>query len=74
MARRLARWTRTRGEHLGCPALAEAVRRVRPRLHVFGHIHEAYGMSEANGITVANASSCTVTYPPTHAPLVIELP
>jgi predicted phosphohydrolase len=63
-----------RGEHLGCPALAEAVRRVRPRLHVFGHIHEAYGMSEADGISSVNASSCTVTYAPIHVPLVIELP
>lgn len=63
-----------RGEHLGCPALAEAVRRVRPRLHVFGHIHEAYGMSEAQGISSVNASSCTVAYAPTNAPLVIEIP
>jgi predicted phosphohydrolase len=62
------------GEHLGCPALADAVRRVRPRLHVFGHIHEAYGRSEVDGITVANASSCTATDAPTNAPLVIELP
>lgn len=28
---------------LGCPALLAEVWRVRPRLHVFGHVHEGYG-------------------------------
>jgi len=31
------------GKHVGSPALVEAVARVRPRAHVFGHIHEARG-------------------------------
>ncbi|KAI9820803.1 MAG: hypothetical protein M1827_005174 [Pycnora praestabilis] len=34
----------TSGLDVGCPHLARAVRRARPRLHVFGHIHEGYGM------------------------------
>lgn len=29
--------------HVGCVHLRRAVRRCRPRLHVFGHIHEGYG-------------------------------
>lgn len=29
--------------HLGCPTLLEEVWRVRPRLHIFGHVHEANG-------------------------------
>ena len=28
---------------VGCRALRKAVERVRPRLHVFGHIHEGWG-------------------------------
>ena len=28
----------------GCESLARATERVRPRLHVFGHIHEGYGV------------------------------
>lgn len=28
---------------LGCPHLFRASRRARPKLHVFGHIHERYG-------------------------------
>ena len=31
------------GEHCGCPKLAEALQRVRPKLHCFGHLHEGYG-------------------------------
>ncbi|KAJ3761626.1 Metallo-dependent phosphatase-like protein [Lentinula raphanica] len=35
---------RTNGGDLpGCPALATALPRLRPRLHLFGHIHEAHG-------------------------------
>ncbi|KAE8451114.1 hypothetical protein EG329_004786 [Mollisiaceae sp. DMI_Dod_QoI] len=30
-------------ESLGCPHLFRAMRRTRPKLHVFGHIHKAYG-------------------------------
>jgi Icc-related predicted phosphoesterase len=34
-----------RGDHVGCADLLAAVRRIGPRLHVFGHIHEGYGRS-----------------------------
>ncbi|EQK99589.1 phosphoesterase [Ophiocordyceps sinensis CO18] len=30
----------------GCPYLAEEVYRIRPRLHVFGHIHASYGRED----------------------------
>ncbi|OAA75398.1 Metallophosphoesterase [Akanthomyces lecanii RCEF 1005] len=30
-------------EHAGCPDLFTAVARARPRIHCFGHIHEAWG-------------------------------
>ncbi|KIK50900.1 hypothetical protein GYMLUDRAFT_50930 [Collybiopsis luxurians FD-317 M1] len=35
----------TRGDKPGCPTLLDALQtgQVRPRLHVFGHIHEAHG-------------------------------
>lgn len=32
-----------RDEQAGCESLMRAVRRARPQLHVFGHIHEGYG-------------------------------
>ncbi|KAG9006752.1 hypothetical protein FRB90_009762 [Tulasnella sp. 427] len=33
----------TRGEIVGCPTLLAHLNRLRPKLHVFGHIHEARG-------------------------------
>lgn len=45
-------------EHAGCPALLEAVERTESiKLHVFGHIHEGYGMQQhANGRVSVNAA------------------
>mgnify|MGYP000880105010 CR=1 FL=1 len=63
-----------RGESVGCEELLAAVRRVRPRLHVFGHIHEGYGVSEAEGTLFVNASSCDVRYRAVQAPVVVDLP
>ncbi|KAI1033631.1 hypothetical protein LB504_012656 [Fusarium proliferatum] len=31
------------GSHAGCPDLRAAVARARPKIHCFGHIHEAWG-------------------------------
>lgn len=31
------------GERAGCPYVFEAIARARPRMHCFGHIHEAWG-------------------------------
>jgi Icc-related predicted phosphoesterase len=62
-----------RGEPLGDPTLARAVQSLRPRVHVFGHIHESYGQREVDGITFINASSCTANYSPTNRPIVIDL-
>jgi len=62
-----------RDEPVGCPELLLALRRVRPRLHVFGHIHEGYGVTQEGSTTCVNASSCTVDYEPTNPPLVVDL-
>jgi len=44
------------GEHVGSPSLLDRVLQVRPRFHVFGHIHEARGQWERDGITFANVA------------------
>ncbi|KAK2764872.1 hypothetical protein FQN54_008569 [Arachnomyces sp. PD_36] len=31
------------GQRAGCPILFEAIARARPRIHCFGHVHEAWG-------------------------------
>lgn len=45
-----------RGEFVGCQDLLDRVWEVRPRLHVFGHIHEAAGRADVDGLTFVNAS------------------
>lgn len=62
-----------RDERVGCADLLEAVQRVRPRLHVFGHIHEGYGITQDAHTVFANASCCTLDYEPTNSPLVFDL-
>jgi 3',5'-cyclic AMP phosphodiesterase CpdA len=49
-----------KGDRIGCPYLfPHVLGRLRPRLHVFGHVHEARGIIEMDGITFANVCSNT---------------
>jgi Icc-related predicted phosphoesterase len=56
----------------GCKDLLDRVDIIKPKIHVFGHIHEGYGITSANGIDFINASSCTVGYRPINEPIIIE--
>jgi len=59
--------------HLGCKGLAKRIEVVKPKLHIFGHIHDAYGVKELNGVKHINASICTEDYKPANKPIVIEI-
>jgi predicted phosphohydrolase len=75
------------GQHVGCEELVAALARVRPRVHVFGHIHEAYGVSESTcderdevaalaetaRTRFVNACSCDLEYEPVQPPVVLDL-
>lgn len=43
-------------ERRGCPQLREAVMRLKPRLHVFGHVHAGYGVAQNKATVFVNAS------------------
>lgn len=58
---------------LGCEQLAARVACVRPKLHVFGHIHDGYGQITQDGTTFVNASVCDEDYRPMNRPIVVEL-
>lgn len=61
---------------VGCVELLQAVRRVRPRLHVYGHIHEGHGVTRSDdieGTLFANAASCAHDQDALRAPLVLDL-
>jgi predicted phosphohydrolase len=52
------------GEHQGCAELLARVRRVRPRLHLFGHIHQDRGLWCEPPTTFANVTTAECTHPP----------
>jgi Icc-related predicted phosphoesterase len=58
--------------NVGCLNLYNRVMQVKPKLHVFGHIHEGYGVKEHEGITFVNASSVTYRYDLKNKPIEIK--
>jgi 3',5'-cyclic AMP phosphodiesterase CpdA len=61
------------GNHMGDADLLEAVKRIRPRLHVFGHIHSHPGRIEGEGTIFVNAVTCDENYNATRPPIVVDL-
>lgn len=61
-------------QSVGCEDLKRHVNRVKPRFHVFGHIHESHGQKEIDGTTFVNASIMNEDYQLVHHPFVVELP
>lgn len=63
------------GFRAGCVNLLEQVQnRIKPRLHVFGHIHEDPGCTFDGNTLFVNASNCTLYYKPVQPCVVIDLP
>jgi len=60
------------GTDLGCPELAKAVKRVKPAVHVFGHVHASYGVTKG-ATTYINAANVNANYKPSNAPIVFDL-
>lgn len=67
-------FVRQNGIRVGCQELLKAVKRTKPKLHVYGHIHEGYGTYHQNGTTFVNASICDARYEPSNKPICHELP
>lgn len=66
-------WVKSGHESLGCQNLRSYIKRVRPKINVFGHIHGGYG-EDHDGVThFVNASLLNEAYHPTNKPIVVEL-
>ena len=65
--------TTARGEVVGCKDLTDRINETRPRIHVFGHIHEAYGQVQGEHTLFINASCADLKYRMVNAPVVVEL-
>lgn len=49
-------------EHKGCKELWNAVLKIKPKAHVFGHLHYHYGQLEFNGTKFYNVANCNDSY------------
>jgi len=59
--------------HYGCPELLNAVERIAPRFHLFGHVHAAYGILKLQQTTFANAAIVNELYEFKNNPKLLEL-
>jgi Icc-related predicted phosphoesterase len=62
------------GQHVGCVDLRKRVLELPMlKVHICGHIHDAYGTKKYKGIQFVNASICTEQYKPINKPIVIDI-
>lgn len=58
----------------GCSSLRFYVEeRIKPALHVFGHLHESYGVMVLKDTLYVNASTATLRYEMINKPIVVDL-
>lgn len=66
-------WSSFGDENAGCEDLRRELLRVKPKLHVFGHIHGDYGtLTWANTLFV-NAALCNEAYVASNPPILVDL-
>ena len=59
-------------DNLGCELLAERIERLRPKIHVCGHIHSGYGYVFKDGTHFFNASVLDEQYEYTQKPMTFD--
>jgi Icc-related predicted phosphoesterase len=63
----------TRGEKVGCKDILPFIENIKPKLYVFGHIHEAYGIKKIDEIIFVNASVLNEGYEMVNEAVVVEV-
>jgi len=61
------------GMQVGCEVLKDAINIIKPKVHICGHIHEAYGQSTLQDTLFINASVLDVRYRLVNPPVVFEM-
>ena len=63
------------GGRAGCYDLLNIVqKKIKPKYHVFGHIHEGYGITTDGTTQFINPSTCNLSYRPVQPPIVFDFP
>jgi len=62
----------TKGETVGCKELLKKIKKTNIKLHIFGHIHEAYGKRIVDGVHYINASVLDIQYRQVNPQISIE--
>lgn len=61
------------GEPVGCKVLKSRIEKVKPLIHVAGHIHEGAGYTETKETLFINASVCDGKYKPINPITVVDI-
>ncbi len=59
-------------EHVGCYDLLQAVKKNKPKYHIFGHIHSCYGMTKIDKTTFINTSVLEEDYNLVNEPIIFD--
>jgi len=60
-------------QHIGCKDLLHKVKEIQPAVHLFGHIHESYGITARHQVKFINASVLNEQYLLVNKPLELDL-
>jgi Icc-related predicted phosphoesterase len=68
-------WNKCDGVLAGCAELLNTVEfRVKPKYHVFGHIHDMHGATSNGYTTFVNAAICDHKLRVDHGPIIFDIP
>jgi Icc-related predicted phosphoesterase len=65
-------FSKTENNNAGCQVLRERVLSIKPQYHIFGHIHESYGIEQHGNSVFINASLSNGSGEIVNKPVVIE--
>ena len=66
-------YSRYGNENCGCPYLRMRVLKIKPLVHIFGHIHGEYGTHVENDTLFINASTLNERYMVRNKPIVVDV-
>jgi Icc-related predicted phosphoesterase len=58
--------------NVGCENLLKKVKKIKPKYHLFGHIHEGYGILNTDKTTFINGSLLNEHYQLVNQPVFID--